>query len=819
MEDILFQDQLSTQNKGQSLYYNPQQTRCSKDDLIMISNCQGKYLFEEFAGGNGESPVFKVQNVCVEKGRFVLRLQVMQVLYPVPVFNHEHPRANMLQAIREGLAVVRETEKVFTFRLNETDQATEVDLREVTTVTPIQVQSPVHIDCDCQEGCRGRVEIEGGRHRNYQFFLTQKPRQGTVELNGRTGEWRYRSHREEVERDTFEITVWDGLGAYAVQRVLIDCEECGDVQGVNIVNCAVPVVACQPLPVMGKVQICNTPTVTFQQPVGVCVLASVPVDVTGTVTIVVDEPIDVAVVNGIDIANTPTVLVGNTPTVNVGNTATVNVASLPGVTVVNNPTVQVGNAIAVASLPGVTVVNTPTVNVGNTATVNVASLPGVTIVNTPTVEVGNTPTVNVASLPGVTVVNTPTVNVGNALAITSMPIVTVYIGGVSGSILSVTLAPTISVVFDEPVEVEVVNTPTVNIGNALTITSLPGITIVNVPTVTFEEPVAVCVIDSVPVSVNIINTPTVNIGNALTITSLPGITIVNVPTVTFATPVPVCVIDSISVSVNLINTPTVNIGNALTITSLPGVTIVNIPTVTFEEPVAVCVIDSVPVSVNIINTPTVNIGNALTITSLPGITIVNVPTVTFEEPVAVCVIDSVPVSVNIINTPTVNIGNALTITSLPGITIVNVPTVTFSQPVAVTFPNSASSPLYVVTVTTPVLLAANAFQQLPVRTVTIDTASATSVLYDVSNALDVTFFSHLVTQGATVTMQKLYSPVTTPGYFQAIPVVTSLQGGSENYGIQVDQLDHYAGVNFTATPISAVIEFFVDAQGPVTLIY
>ena len=66
MEDILSQEQSSSRDQEQVYYARNKMPSCRTDDLIMISNSQGSYLFVNYNRDEDESPVFKIRNSRVD---------------------------------------------------------------------------------------------------------------------------------------------------------------------------------------------------------------------------------------------------------------------------------------------------------------------------------------------------------------------------------------------------------------------------------------------------------------------------------------------------------------------------------------------------------------------------------------------------------------------------------------------------------------------------------------------------------------------------------------------------------------------------------
>lgn len=280
MEKILYGDELYRNENEQTFYSRKENSNNYRlNDLIMINNQRGSYFFSSYDNERGESPVFKIKNRRTRYGQVEFQLQVMQVLYPRPIYHYETERLNTLNAIRDNLAVVKETDTIITFSMNPNYRIEVVHLREIDCVHKLELKENIYGDCDCDYGCKGRVEVktcDRPDHTHYQFFLTEPAKRGHVEVNQNTGIWNYQSKK--AERDSFEITVWNGLGGYATQCIHVKCDKCPcpcpdpkpepcPTQKVEVTNTPIPVVSVAPVPVVGSVRVSNEPTVFVANPV------------------------------------------------------------------------------------------------------------------------------------------------------------------------------------------------------------------------------------------------------------------------------------------------------------------------------------------------------------------------------------------------------------------------------------------------------------------------------------------------------------------------------------------------------------------------
>ncbi len=504
MEGILFEDQLSSRDPEQVYYTRNQMPSCRVDDLIMISNSQGSYLFANYNRDRDESPVFKIRNSRADYGQLQLQLVVMEVIYPIPLFHHESERANILHAVRDGLAVVRETDNIITFSVGRMHRIEEVDLKTIDCVQPIRVKSPIRVEGDCENGISGEVKVERGPRVPYQYFLSMRPRYGSVQLNNRTGNWQYEGRCDEVENDVFEITVWDGLGGYATQRIYIKCEEEESPSDVNIVNLPLPMVAAAPLPIFGDVRVINTPNVSISG-IPTVNLAS------GTITVNIGPAIEISGIVSVTL-NNPVQVTG---VVDLGPTAAVAISGVPTVIL------DAASAISLSVAEPLEV--TGVVDLGPTAVVAISGVPTVIL------DAASAISLSVAEPLEVTGV----VDLGPSAAVAISGVPTVILDAASAISLSVAEPLEVTGVVDlgPTAAVAISGVPVISISGVDTSTGFVPVTgllefgsaavaISGVPTVAVGSTVSVTIAE--PVNFNLANRSTVNLSGLVAF--VPGVT-------------------------------------------------------------------------------------------------------------------------------------------------------------------------------------------------------------------------------------------------------------------------------------------------------
>ena len=257
------------------------------NSLIMISNARGSHLFAKY--GRDESPVFKIKAVQTEFAKPKLRLTVMEVIYPRDLYRELDARAAVLMAIKDGMAVVKETDTMITFIPEMGQRSIVVEIPEVDCeCCKLIVESPVYVKGDCSQPIRGRVDVDGNCPARNLFYVCQKPRHGVLDLDRETGEWVYQSRCEDPERDTFEIIVWNVSGGWATQRTVITCERQPEVIDVNIVNTPLTIVAEYPI----DVNVATLPPVVVRTEG-----EALAVDVVGMASVTIDGAVEVTGVN------------------------------------------------------------------------------------------------------------------------------------------------------------------------------------------------------------------------------------------------------------------------------------------------------------------------------------------------------------------------------------------------------------------------------------------------------------------------------------------------------------------------------------------
>ncbi len=286
------------------------------NSLIMISNARGSHLFAKY--GRDESPIFKIKAVQTEFAKPKLRLTVMEVIYPRDLYRELDSRAAVLMAIKDGMAVVKETDTMITFIPEMGQRSIVVEIPEVDCeCCKLIVESPVYVKGDCSQPIRGRVDVDGNCPARNLFYVCQKPRHGILDLDCETGEWVYQSRCEDPERDTFEIIVWNVSGGWATQRTMIACESQPEVIDVNILNTPLTIVAEYPI----DVNVATLPPVVVRTEG-----EALAVDVVGMASVTIDGAVEVTGLN-VEFPDVMTVTTAG------DDALTVNVIGVPSVTI------------------------------------------------------------------------------------------------------------------------------------------------------------------------------------------------------------------------------------------------------------------------------------------------------------------------------------------------------------------------------------------------------------------------------------------------------------------------------------------------------
>ena len=415
------------------------------NSLIMISNARGSHLFAKY--GRDESPIFKIKAVQTEFAKPKLRLTVMEVIYPRDLYRELDSRAAVLMAIKDGMAVVKETDTMITFIPEMGQRSIVVEIPEVDCeCCKLIVESPVYVKGDCSQPIRGRVDVDGNCPARNLFYVCQKPRHGILDLDCETGEWVYQSRCEDPERDTFEIIVWNVSGGWATQRTMIACESQPEVIDVNILNTPLTIVAEYPI----DVNVATLPPVVVRTEG-----EALAVDVVGMASVTIDGAVEVTGLN-VEFPDVMTVTTAG------DDALTVNVIGVPSVTI-DGPVQVSGIEISGLELTFPDVMMVTTAGDGPLA-VSVTGVPTVTLDGA--VEVTGVdikfPDVMMVTTAGdgplaVSVTGVPTVTLDGAVEVTGVDIKFPEI-------------MTVTTVKDESLAVSVTGTPSVTIDGPVTLT-------------------------------------------------------------------------------------------------------------------------------------------------------------------------------------------------------------------------------------------------------------------------------------------------------------------------------------------------------------
>ncbi|MDB8559412.1 hypothetical protein [Turicibacter sanguinis] len=360
------------------------------EDLIMISNLKGEYLFKTYDEVQSESPVFKIKRMCQTGNEILIHFVVMGIINPKISVKNEHFYSDIVKSSINGSTIVRETTVEFTTQISSQIQFNKVHLIE-------QFNGNHNQDEEL------RIESNAVLSKsNYYYRVTLPPNHGTATVDSKTGKWKYQSKDNSFNDDYFEISVFDSWGSFRVKRLKVtNNNHHHQIQEVKVVNTPLPIMVRKPLPIEGTVKVGNTPTVIIAQPLKVNVLngitvASLPevtisnlssvtivslpaVELSGVATVVVNEPLPVSVVNGITVASLPEVTISNL--------SSVTIVSLPPVELSGVATVVVNEPLPVCVVNGLSLV----VTISNFSEVTVAN--SLTIASLPPVELSGTPTV------------------------------------------------------------------------------------------------------------------------------------------------------------------------------------------------------------------------------------------------------------------------------------------------------------------------------------------------------------------------------------------------------------------------------------------
>ena len=493
------------------------------NSLIMISNARGSHLFAKY--GRDESPIFKIKAVQTEFAKPKLRLTVMEVIYPRDLYRELDSRAAVLMAIKDGMAVVKETDTMITFIPEMGQRSIVVEIPEVDCeCCKLIVESPVYVKGDCSQPIRGRVDVDGNCPARNLFYVCQKPRHGILDLDCETGEWVYQSRCEDPERDTFEIIVWNVSGGWATQRTMIACESQPEVIDVNILNTPLTIVAEYPI----DVNVATLPPVVVRTEG-----EALAVDVVGMASVTIDGAVEVTGLN-VEFPDVMTVTTAG------DDALTVNVIGVPSVTI-DGPVQVSGIEISGLELTFPDVMMVTTAGDGPLA-VSVTGVPTVTLDGA--VEVTGVdikfPDVMMVTTAGdgplaVSVTGVPTVTLDGAVEVTGVDIK-------FPDVMMVTTAG------DGPLAVSVTGVPTVTLDGAVEVTGVD---------IKFPDVMMVTTAGDGPLAVSVTGVPTVTLDGAVEVTGV-DIKFPEIMTVT--------TVKDESLAVSVTGTPSVTIDGPVTLT-------------------------------------------------------------------------------------------------------------------------------------------------------------------------------------------------------------------------------------------------------------
>ncbi|MGL4337689.1 MAG: DUF6385 domain-containing protein [Turicibacter sp.] len=194
---------------------------CELGDIIMVSDCHCHWINKCFHTRFGDvvSPVFKVKHVRYNK----LELEIMKVVFPYPVYRCGDELEEILEAIKDGNAVVDSTTVLFSLRRSEIFKIKKLEIQEIQVIEALQSEANKTL-CLPMESTMGSVKCNNPNKGVLKFFITKSPIYGNCFIED-DGRWEYTNTAGTVITDAFEVTIWDSRGAYTIQKVILQVKE------------------------------------------------------------------------------------------------------------------------------------------------------------------------------------------------------------------------------------------------------------------------------------------------------------------------------------------------------------------------------------------------------------------------------------------------------------------------------------------------------------------------------------------------------------------------------------------------------------------
>ena len=187
---------------------------CEQTDKVVMFKSHAIHLCE--CHKTCPSPFFRV---C-EEGDVYVRLEMLEVVYPTPLYENCSKRQATMLALRDGVVVLQSTQEFVMLEHWCLTLARDVELRVVEDIKPLTLESEEK-NCTPMGMVKGQFKSDNPNYGILTYYLLQKPKYGHVELDALTGEWTYEDQDGEQRVDAFECLVYDDRGSYQTVKQLI----------------------------------------------------------------------------------------------------------------------------------------------------------------------------------------------------------------------------------------------------------------------------------------------------------------------------------------------------------------------------------------------------------------------------------------------------------------------------------------------------------------------------------------------------------------------------------------------------------------------
>ncbi|HAX71922.1 MAG TPA: hypothetical protein DCY20_00205 [Firmicutes bacterium] len=200
----------------------PPKIMLKENDIVMLYDQYNKLIeYPLLENKDNISIIFKVKGVQHDSIVFY----VMEIIYPVPLFSSQsNVIDNLMLALINRMAVIKNTGKLLKLNCELIRRSTKIDIVEISEINTLLVTRE-NLVCPPMKAIESRITCTNPNEGVLSYNLLTCPLYGKLALDTLSGQWTYENETGIMLSDAFTVIIWDSLGGWVSQKVIIKIYE------------------------------------------------------------------------------------------------------------------------------------------------------------------------------------------------------------------------------------------------------------------------------------------------------------------------------------------------------------------------------------------------------------------------------------------------------------------------------------------------------------------------------------------------------------------------------------------------------------------